>query len=164
MSKLLAAAALLAAIACARPRPSDSVLYRGADGSFEARVPGDWRVQPGRGLTRKAAFFGPATGARPYSEMIRVALHERQTPKAYQAAHDPGSAPALEITVAGRPAWEYRTTRTLKSPHGADQRVAARTVMIAAPAGLFVLEHSWPADAEPTGPFAQLLDSFKPRP
>jgi hypothetical protein len=155
----LALLALLAA-GCAPANPSDPVLYRPADGSFEARVPGDWRVESGASGERRAAFFGPPGGPHPYAEMMRVYFHPGQTPEGYRAAAAPGLPPPLDAAAAP----EFTRSSEVPDPHGPTRSVTTRSVLVPASGGLFVLEHSWPSEAAPSGAFAALLASFKPRP
>lgn len=150
--------------ACAKPPASAPVEFSPADGSFTARAPGHWRVDQTPGVTRKAVFYGPPEGARPYSEMIRVALHPAQTPQAYRGAHA-ASAPPLNETTAGQTkAWEYRDEAEVPDPHGPTRRVITRTVLVPSTGGLYALEHSWPAGAEPGKAFDEFLASFRPKP
>lgn len=162
MKRLLLLAALGAA--CAKSPASAPVEFRPADGSFAVRAPGHWRVDQTAGLTRKAVFYGPPDGKRPYSEMIRVALHPAQTPEAYRASHAAGAAPLTETAVGEAEAWEYRVVSEVPDPHGPTRRVVTRTVLVSAPGGLYALEHAWPADAEPGEAFEEFLASFRPKP
>lgn len=155
--------AVLAA-ACSRPAPDAPAEYRPADDSFSASLPGGWKVDDSPGETRKAAFFGPPAGPGAFSEMIRVSLQPATTPEAYRASRPGLPTPLRETSAGGAKAWEFLSDSEFRDPHAGIKKLSSRVVLVPAPGGLFVLEHTWPAGA-PSGreAFEELLRTFKPK-
>ena len=160
---------LALACACNRvPRPGEAVEYRPADGSFSARVPSDWKADESPGETRKAAFFGPAQGAKPFSELMGVYFHPASDPAAaardYLASEPPADFPAQvrDVLVGGARGMEVSFARAEPDPHHGAQRVSVRMVAMPVAGGFFLLQHSWPAGAAPGPAFDELLRTFRP--
>jgi len=148
--------------------PADSVEFRAADGSFSARVPGDWRATDAPAESRKAAFFGPPSGPAAYSELMGVYYHPAADPAASarsyvasQTGHGPGFTPALGVSAdAGL---DGSFTREGPPAHGVRSgRITTRVVAVLVPGGFYTLEHTWPADLAPDPAFEGLLRSFRP--
>ncbi|MBI3566176.1 MAG: hypothetical protein HY079_13345 [Elusimicrobia bacterium] len=169
--RLLVALLLLLPAACRKapaPAPSAPVDYRPADGSFSARVPGDWRVEDAPGESRKAAFFGPPAGPAPFSDLMGVYYHAAAEPgtaaRAYvasQTGHGPGLTPPLGVSPAA--GLDDSFTRAAPAGHGGPgPSVVTRVVAVPVSGGFYTLEHTWPADRAPDPAFEELLRSFKP--
>lgn len=167
MTRILCLAVLLAA-ACGRaPAPGAPTDYRAPDGSFSARLPSDWKVDDAAGETRKAAFFGPPSGAKPYSELMGVYFHAGADPeaaRAYLASEAPTGTPFAPrpVPVGAGTGLELVSSRTMPDVHSGPQRVTTRLVEVAVPGGFYSLEHTWPEGARPSAAFDELLRTFKP--
>ena len=160
--------AVLLAAACGRSSaPGDPTDYRAPDGSFSARLPSDWKVNDASGETRKAAFFGPPSGVKPFSQSMGVYFHPSVDPaaaRAYLASEATVAAPFAprEIPVGAGMGLELVTSRTVQDVHSGPQRVTRRLVEVVAQGGFYSLEHTWPTGTEPSTAFDELLHSFKP--
>ncbi len=160
--------AVLAAAACSRPAPNAPVEYRPADDSFSASLPGDWKVDDGPAETQKATFFGPPSDPGAFTASIGVSLRPATTPLAYRATRGGmpilPSTPLAETSVGGTKAQEFFVDSEFRDPHSGVKKLSSRVVMLPTAAGLFVLEHTWPAGA-PAGQaaFDELLRTFKPK-
>ncbi|MDD5657307.1 MAG: hypothetical protein PHF00_08655 [Elusimicrobia bacterium] len=157
--------AVLLAAACGRaPKPDEPVSYRAPDGSFSALLPAGWRVDESPGESRKAAFFGPPQGSRPFSELIGVYFHAATDPasagRAYLAGPISGPGPFSPRPVRVGAASGLEVTAERPSPNGRS-RVAQRVVVVAVPGGFFSLEHAWPADGAASPAFDEFLRSFQ---
>jgi hypothetical protein len=160
-------AAVLALAACSRQSaPGASATYRAADGSFSVAMPGDWKVDESQSGARRAAFYGPPGGARPFSQVIAVSFH------AAGAGGGTGAAYVAQqtVTLSGPPrpapppgATDVTTERAVPSTHGGPSRENLRVVAVDAAGGFFILEHAWPLDAAPDPAFEAFRASFKPR-
>ena len=167
MRRVLLAAALLAC-ACGRSgsKAGSAVDYRPPDGSFRARLPSNWKADESPGETRKAAFFGPPDGAKPYSELMGVYFHAAADPEAaartYLSIAGVGPATPREIAVGSRRGLEIDGTRTMPAVELAPQTVSVRTVAVPVAGGFFTLEHTWPAGTTAAPAFDELLRTFEP--
>ena len=162
-------AAMVLACACSRaPKPGEAVEYSPADGSFSASVPSDWKADAAPGETRKAAFFGPPAGAKPFSELMGVYLHPSSNSAAdardYLISEVPAGGPAVvrDVAVGGATGMEVVFERIEPDLHRAPQRVSVRMVAVPVAGGFFLLQHSWPAGASPGDAFDELLRTFRP--
>lgn len=173
MIRPLAVAVLLLAGACSKPAPAPggpSTEYAARDGSFTARLPGGWKVDDSPGRYRKAAFFGPPDGAKPFSSLISVNFYAAggrfQTPDDYIAARAAlGRAePPRAAAVGGVPGIEVTVATVFTDVHSGPQRLVARSLAVPAPGGFFGLEYTRPEDQPPSKDFDAMLASFKPGP
>jgi hypothetical protein len=164
--KLSLAAALLLACACGRSSPDRgaSVDYRPPDNSFQARLPSDWKADETPGETRKAAFFGPPGGAKPYSQLMGIYFHKAADPEDAARAYLSGNGPAAlkDVVVGSRRAIESTVTRTTPGLDAAPEAVLVRTVAVTVPGGFYVLEATWPVGAAADPAFGELLRTFEP--
>lgn len=170
----LALAALFLAAACSRPspEPAGSVEYSPPDGSFTARLPGGWKADDAPGKTRKAAFFGPPDGRKPFSELIAVRFFPAggryKDPRAYaaaQAAFGKPAPPPREIEVGATRGLELRTESVFSDVHSGPQALVTRSVLLPAGGGFYALEHTYPAAGPSSAAiFEDVLRSFRPRP
>ena len=156
--------AALSLCACGRGQPPGAQLdYRPPDGSFAARVPGDWKVDESPGETRKASFFGPSDGERPFSQSMGVYFHAAADPAA--AARNYLAFQSSQGIAAPSPAketdLEVIAERTLNDIHAGRQRLTTRTVVVIMPKGFFSLEHTWPAGTPPSPAFDELRRTFR---
>lgn len=165
--RLLLALTLALSAACRKPAPPPSgpVEFSAADGSFRARVPGDWKVDDARDESRKASFFGPPSGPTPFSDLMGVYYHAAENPvaaaRAYVASQT-GNGPGLAPPLGGdADALDKTYTRDSTAPHsGTAASVSTRVVAVVVPGGFYSLEHTWPAAQPPAPAFDDLLKSF----
>jgi hypothetical protein len=166
MKRVLIPIALLI-VACGRSTvPGAPTDYRAPDGSFSARLPSDWKVDDAPGETRKAAFFGPPSGVKPFSQLMGVYFHPSTEPasaRAYLASEAPAEVPFAprDVPVGGGTGLELIVSRTVPDVHFGPQRVTTRLVEVVVPGGFYSLEHTWPTGTEPSPSFDELLHSFK---
>jgi len=170
MIRRLAAVLMLCAAACSRPAPAPGgapVEYAAPDGSFTARLPGGWTVDDAPGENRKAAFFGPADGKKPFSELIAVSFYPAggryggvDEYLAAQASHG-SAAPPRDATVAGVKGVELIVRTVFPDVHSGPQPVVTRVLAVPAAGGFYALEHTWPDGAAPSPAFDALVASFK---
>ncbi|MFA6093623.1 MAG: hypothetical protein WCU88_10795 [Elusimicrobiota bacterium] len=160
---------LLLITACGRPSaPGSATDYRAPDNSFSARLPSDWKVDETPMETRIASFFGPATGADPFSQRIGADFHPspkaESAMRAHLASYSSAQAPfvAQEVRVGERTGIGYSFSRAIRGPRSGLRRMNTRLVEFAVPDGFYSLEHTWPAEAEPSPAFEEFLLSFKP--
>lgn len=168
MRRLLLAVALLAC-GCGRRDAGapGSVDYRAPDGSFRARLPGNWRADETAGETRRTALYGPPDGPQPFAQLIGVYFHAAADPvtaaRAYLASTASGPAvPPREIAVGSRRGFESVETRLLPGVELKPQSVEVRTVAVPAPGGFFTLEHTRPAGSAAAPAFDELIRTFEP--
>jgi hypothetical protein len=173
MNRFLAAAVLLLAAACSKPAPfpgSASAEYSAPDGSFTARLPGGWKVDDSPGRYRKAAFFGPPDGAKPFSELIAVSFYPAggryRGPDDYIAGQAAlGKAgPSKPVTVGDALGVEVTVATTFPDPHAGPRPLITRALAVPAAGGFFALEDTRPEDLPASKEFDELLGSFKPGP
>lgn len=169
MIRRLAVALLLGAAACSRPAATGALIeYAAPDGSFTARLPGGWRVDDAPGEHRKAAFFGPPDGKKPFSELIAVSFHPAggryRSVDEYLAAQAAlgRAAPPREVPVGGAHGMELTVRSVFADPHSGPQPIVTRALALTAAKGFFTLEHTWPEGAAPSSAFDELVRSFKP--
>lgn len=173
MRALLLLSLLAACSRAPEPAPGTAV-YEPTDRGFAAQAPADWRVQePEAGSASRAAFFGPAGGPVPFSEMIAVYRHgpgsSLATMDAFVAAKSGEGPPSLpeKTTAAGRPALDLRWSSTFLGPHVPEGRVPMRhhALLVADGDGYWALVHSWPEKVKPSeGVFQAFVDTFRPAP
>ncbi|OGS41144.1 MAG: hypothetical protein A2506_02045 [Elusimicrobia bacterium RIFOXYD12_FULL_66_9] len=169
MIRSLPIALLLAVAACSRPAsPGASVDYSAPDGSFVASLPGGWKVDDAAGEHRKAAFFGPPDGGKPFSELISVSFYPAggRYPSiddyiAAQAALG-RAMPPRDVQVGGVRGVELTVRTVFPDVHSGPQPLVTRALAVPAVKGFFALEHTWPEGAAPSAAFDELLGSFKP--
>jgi hypothetical protein len=131
-------------------------------------LPGGWKVDDSKGENRKAAFFGPPTGAKPFSELIAVSWYAAGG--RYQGIDDYIAAqaalgraePSRPATVAGVAGVEISVASVFPDPHSGPQPLVTRVVAVPAAGGFYALEHTRPADAPPSPAFDELLRTFRP--
>ncbi len=133
---------------------------------FSARLPSDWKVDDASTEGKKAAFFGPPIGPKPFSQLIGVYYHIDGTPerlRAYLAAEiRPGESFTPHETVIGqKTGLEITTSRFVLNIHSKPQLVSKRVVVVPTVHGFYSLEHTWPIDSAPTSAFEEFLRSFK---
>ena len=173
MSRRFVVMLLLCASACSRPAPapvsSDGpISYAAPDESFTASLPGGWKVDDSPGEHRKAAFFGPPDGPKPFAELIAVSWYRAgdryQNVDDYLAAQAAlGRAePAREVSAGGVKGRELTVRSVFPDVHSGPQPVVTRVVAVPSGAGFFALEHTWPDGAAPSPAFERLLETFKP--
>jgi hypothetical protein len=163
------AASLVAACSRSAPAPGGAVLeYAAPDGSFTSRLPGGWKVDDAPGVNRKAAFFGPPDGAKPFSQLIAVSFYPAsgryKDAGEYLAAQAAlGRAePAREVSAGGGKATEMILRAKFTDPHSGVQPLVTRVVAVPADGGFFALEHTWPDGETPSAAFDGVLAAFKP--
>ncbi len=164
--------ALAAAFAgCRKPPPKKTgpVEYRAADGSFTARLPGDWKADDSPGESRKIAIFGPPSGKTPFSDLMGVYYHPSADPTpaarsyvASQTGQGPGLGPTLGGDAAALDSQGDRSVHDLHS--GRDLKETTRIVAVVVPGGFYTLEHTWPSEQAPDAAFDELVTTFKPGP
>jgi hypothetical protein len=158
-------AAFLFAIACSKPAdPNAPVAFRPADGSFSARAPARWKVNDAPGENRKAAFFGPPDGAKPFSQLMGVYFHPAAEPEKAARAYlrsavgtEPQPVKAAELSGL-----EATVSRAVSDIHQGEQRETTRTAVFPVQGGFYSLEHTWPAGGAPDPAFDELLRTFRP--
>jgi hypothetical protein len=157
-------AAVLLAASCGRQDSGPAtVAYSPPDASFHARLPADWKADESLGETRKAAFFGPPDGAKPYSQLMGVYFHAAPDPESAARAYLAGSGPpAREIMVGSRRGLEVVSTRTEPAVEMGPQTVQIRSIAVPVAGGFFILEHTWPVGAAPSPAFDELVKTFEP--
>lgn len=151
------------------PPATGPVEYRAADGSFTARLPGDWKADDSPGESRKIAIFGPPSGKNPFSDLMGVYYHASADPAsaarsyvASQTGQGPGLGPTLGGEAAALDSQGDRSVHDLHS--GRDLKETTRIVAVLAPGGFYSLEHTWPSDQAPDAAFDELVRTFKPGP
>lgn len=161
--KRLATAVLLAA-ACGRP--AGPVEYGSPELGFTAAAPASWKADESQPAPRRAAFYGPPAGPRPFAESIVVSFQPAggrwPGPAAYLAAASrvPGAPPLPPPAPDAREAAFERATPSM---HGKSLVERVRLVAVEAGNGFFVLEHAYPAEGYAPGPeFEAFRTSFKP--
>ena len=171
MTRHFAAALLLCAAGCSKPAPPPGgapVVYTAPDGSFSATLPGGWRMDDAPGKYRKAAFFGPPDGKKPFSELIAVSFYPAggryKGVEDYIAAQSAlGRAdPTREVPVGGVRSVELIVRTVFQDVHTGSQPQVTRVLAVPAAAGFFALEHTWPDGAAPSTAFDNMVTSFKP--
>lgn len=171
MIRRLAAVLLMCAAACSKPAPVPGgapAEYVAPDKSFTASLPGGWKVDDAPGEHRKAAFFGPPDGKKPFSELISVSFYPAggryQDIEEYVAAQSAlGQAlPPREASVGGVRGVELTVRSVFRDVHSGPQPLVTRALAVPAAKGFFTLEHTWPEGAAPSPAFDDLLRSFKP--
>ena len=171
MTRRLAAVLLLCAAACSKPAPVPGGApagYVAPDGSFSASLPGGWKVDDSPGEHRKASFFGPPDGDKPFSDLISVSFYPAggryQNVDEYVASKSSLGPPALprEVMVAGVRGVELTVLSEFRDVHTGVHRLVTRALAVPAAKGFFALEHTWPEGAAPSPAFDELVRSFKP--
>jgi hypothetical protein len=166
---LAVALAIGAAAACrkAPAPPSSPIDYQAADGSFRARLPGDWKADEAPVESRKAAFFGPARGENAYSNLMGIYFHPAADPAAAarsyvssQTGRGPGLAPTLGGDDGALDAVDTRSVRDVHS--GRERKETVRIVAVVVPGGFYSLEQTWPSDQAPDPAFNELVRTFQP--
>ena len=166
----LAVVVLLLGAACSRPAPVPGGApgeYAASDGSFTVRLPGGWRVDEAPGETRKAAFFGPPAGAKPFSELISVSYYPEGG--RYKGVDDYVAAqaalgraePTREVLVGGARAVEMSVATVFPDIHSGPQPLITRVVAVPAAGGFYALEHTRPSASPPSAEFDELVRSFQ---
>jgi hypothetical protein len=142
--------------------------YSAPDGSFAARLPGGWKVDDAPGVSRKAAFFGPPDGAKPFAQLIAVSFYpaggrykDADEYLATQAALG-RAEPAREARAGGRRATEMTLRTRFNDIHSGVQPLVTRVVAVPVDGGFFALEHTWPEGTAPSPAFEELVAGFKP--
>lgn len=170
MIRSLAVAALLLSAACSRPAPGAPAEYAPSDGSFSARLPGGWKVDESPGRYRKAAFFGPPGGAKPFSELIAVSFYPAggryKAPEDYIAGRAAlGRAqPPRSVSVGGVQGVEVTVASVFPDPHSGPQPLVTRALAVPAAGGFYALEYTRPEDQPASKDFDDMVASFKPGP
>lgn len=163
--------AVLLGAACSRPAPAPggAVLeYSAPDGSFASRLPGGWKVDDSPGVNRKAAFFGPPDGAKPFSQLIAVSFYPASG--RYKDAADYLAAqaalgkaePARDVRAAGLKAREMILRAKFTDVHSGVQPLVTRVIAVPVDGGFFALEHTWPDGETPSPAFDGVVAAFKP--
>lgn len=169
MKLRFAAVLLLLGAACSRPSAPDGASreYAARDGSFAAKLPEGWKVDEAPGENRKAAFFGPPDGAKPFSQLIAVSFYSAggryKNVDEYMAAQSAlGRAEPPHAAAAGARGVERLVHTVFQDIHSGSQPLTTRIVAIPAAGGFYALEHTWPDGTAPSPAFEELLSSFKP--
>ncbi|MFI5345181.1 MAG: hypothetical protein ACHQ51_02290 [Elusimicrobiota bacterium] len=172
MMRSLAAVLLLGVAACSRPAPvpgGASLQYAAPDGSFTALLPGGWKVDDAPGENRKAAFFGPPDGAKPFAQLIAVSFYPAggryKDVNDYIGAQSAlGQAqPPREVAVGAARGAEVIVKTVFSDIHAGPQPLVTRVLAFPSGAGFYALEHTWPDGEAPSPAFDALVSSFKAR-
>jgi hypothetical protein len=166
---LALACALAAAAACRKPAAptSGSADYSAPDGSFSARLPGDWKGDDSPAESRKAAFFGPPAGKNAFSNLMGVYYHAAADPAAAARSYvsaQTGRGPGLGRSLSGEAgALDAEYSRSVADLHsGKETTETVRVVAVVVPGGFYSLEHTWPSDQAPDPAFDELVRTFRP--
>jgi len=180
MRKAAALLALSLLAVCCRKKPAPPLdpadaLYQSASGDLSFEIPKDWRALENQGGGQRVSFFGPSSGARPYSVSIGVYFYGPGSSFAsiddYARAQELSareSTPLKAFDLKGRPAREMTVSRLTPSLHDVkppELRVD-RYVFIPAGAGFYVLDYSAPKASEndQAPVFERVLQSLTLRP
>jgi len=164
--RTLAAAVLLAlAAACARAPSDGRVAYSAPDGGFSARLPAAWRVDESRGEERRAAFFGPGTGADAESIFVSFFPAGSRWRSAREYAYAQAATGRAGPVVDGARGPEVVVERELADAHLGRVVKRVRVATVAAAGGFFALEDWTDAAREaPAADFEAFAASFRAGP